>query len=234
MDIVLETYKILALRKFKYFDSKMLVDWAVLLLQNGYDSESLTILAGLDNEQTEVRENYFWNSIQELDLNLNKTESEIIDVYAKDIAKKVIEGKLNPIKGLSIMSEIVVLSDYSGKYIHFYEVEDDISNLKHDNSTIFNHNLNHNNINSFLIKEFQLFLEMEQLHIKDEIRNSSICQNCNSIQETTLKTKKNFFGKPKYNYWVCSNCGSNDVISFRTQIGREMIINRIKTQPNNG
>ncbi len=63
MNVKEETYKLLAQRLLTYFDSKKFVDWAMILLQNGYESESLIILAGLDNDTTEVREKYFWQTI---------------------------------------------------------------------------------------------------------------------------------------------------------------------------
>jgi len=51
MNIKEETYKLLAQRLLTYFDCKKFVDWAMILLQNGYESESLIILAGLDNDR---------------------------------------------------------------------------------------------------------------------------------------------------------------------------------------
>ena len=57
------TLEILAERALTQFDSKKLVDWAVKVLELGYESENLFVLAGLDNDPTEERENYFWKSI---------------------------------------------------------------------------------------------------------------------------------------------------------------------------
>ena len=70
MNIQDETYKILGQRLLDEFDSIKMVEWAVDAIKMGYDSESLIILAGLDFESTEERENYFWKSVKELNLNI--------------------------------------------------------------------------------------------------------------------------------------------------------------------
>lgn len=57
------TLEILAERALFQADSKKLVYWAISVLELGYDSENLYILAGLDHEGTEEREEYFWRSI---------------------------------------------------------------------------------------------------------------------------------------------------------------------------
>ena len=227
-----ETYKILAQRLFSYFDSHKLVDWAVMMMENGYDSESLIILAGLDNESTEIREQYFWQTIDELKLNVNKTELDIIDNYALYIAESVVNRKIKPKDGLSIMQEIVRSTDYSSKYIQFYELDEDLDYLQYDNRTIFNSGLSLKNADSFIIREFELFLESEKYRIDKNIRESAYCNQCGLIRKPKLKDKRNLIGQVKYQYWVCGNCESHDILHFRNQKGREMIMDRIKTQPN--
>ncbi len=162
MNVQEETYKILAQRLFLYFDSKKLVDWAVMMLENNYESESLIILAGLDSDSTEEREKYFWKSLGELDLDVNKEDIELIDNYAIYIAESVVNGKISPKDGLSIMQNIIQSSDYSEKYFKFYEINEDLDYLKYDNNTIFNNDLSLENLDSYIIKEFELFLEVEK------------------------------------------------------------------------
>ncbi len=47
------TLEILAERCLTHFDSKKLVDWAVQVLQLGYESDNLFVLAGLDYDTTD-------------------------------------------------------------------------------------------------------------------------------------------------------------------------------------
>lgn len=228
MNVQEETYKLLAQRLFSYFDSKKLVDWAVMMIENGFDSDSLIILAGLDNDLTEVREKYFWQTIDELKLDVNKSDFDLIDHYAIYIAESVVNKKIAPKDGLSIIQEIVRTTNYSTKYIQFYELDEDLDYLKYDNRTIFNSGLSLGNADKFIIDEFELFLETEKLKIDDTIRQSTYCNRCCSVEKPKLKNKHNLIGQVKYQYWVCGNCESKDILHFRDQRGREKIISKIK------
>ena len=228
MDIQEETYKLLAQRLFSYFDSKKLVDWAVMMMENNYDSDSLVILAGLDSDSTEVREQYFWQTIDELKLNVKKSDFDLIDHYAVYVAESVISKMISPKKGLSIMQEIVQATDYSDKYIHFFELDEDLDYLKYDNQTIFNSGLSLQNSDKFIIREFELFLDAEKFKIDDTVKELAYCNSCSSIGKPKLKTKRNLIGQVKYQYWVCYLCESKDILHFRDQKGREIILNKIK------
>jgi hypothetical protein len=228
MNIQEETYILLAQRLFSYFDSKKLVDWAVMMMEKGCDSDSLIILAGLDNDSTEVRERYFWQTIDELKLDVNKSDFDLIDHYAIYIAESVVNKMTPPKVGLSIMQEILRTTDYATKYILFCELDEDLDCLKYDSRTIFNSGLSHENADKFIIKEFDLFLESEKLKIDDAIRESAYCNRCYSIEKPKLKNKRNFIGQVKYQYWVCGNCVSQDILHFRDQRGREIIMRKIK------
>ncbi|NJO89690.1 MAG: hypothetical protein HC831_12645 [Chloroflexia bacterium] len=227
-----ETYKLLAQRLFSHFDSKKLVDWAVMMMECGYDSYSLIILAGLDKDSTEVREKYFRETIDELKLDVNKSDFDLIDYYANYIAESVVNKKIDPKDGLSIMQEIVRTTDYSSKYIQFYELDEDLDNLKYDNRTIFNSGLTLDNIDKFIITEFQLFLDVEKLKI-ERVSELTYCNTCCSIDRPKIKKKRTIIGRVEYKYWVCGNCGSKDILHFSDQKGREIIIKQNKkTQPN--
>ena len=232
MDVYEETYKLLAQRHFSYFDSIKLVDWAVMMLENGYDSVSLIILAGLDKDSTEEREKYFWKTIEELSIEVNKADFELIDNYAIYIAESVVNNKISPKDGLSIMQNIVRSTDYSHKYIQFYDLDEDLDYLKYNNSTIFNIGLSLENADSFIVKEFDLFLETEKLEVDDRIRDSAFCKKCGMIERPKLKTKRNWIGNAKYQYWACGLCESEDILHFKSQQGKEIILKKIKTQPN--
>lgn len=88
------TLEIYAERVLTYFESKHLVVWAVNVLALGYESDNLYILAGLDNAHTEEREIYFWKSIANLKLNIEKSEADLMGNNALTIAKKAIEKRL--------------------------------------------------------------------------------------------------------------------------------------------
>lgn len=222
-----ETYKILAQRVLSHFDSKKLIDWAIMLMDKGFDLESLIILAGLDSDTTEEREKYFWQTIDELGLDINRTDFELIDNYAIYIAESVVNKKIAPIDGLTIMQDIVRSTDYSKKYIQFYEIDEDIDYLKYDNHTIFNTGLTLKNADSFIAREFELFLEAEKFKIDDKTRELAYCKTCDKIEKPRLKNKRNWIGKVKYQTWVCGLCDSQDILHFSSQKGKEIIMSRI-------
>ncbi|PID92932.1 MAG: hypothetical protein CSA94_02640 [Bacteroidetes bacterium] len=118
----------------------------------GLNSESLIILAGLDNETTEEREKYFWQTIEELGLDVKRTDFELIESYAIYVAE-------------SVMQDVVRETNYSKRYIQFYEIEEDLEYLNYDNHTISNSELTLNNADSLITREFELFLEAEKCKI---------------------------------------------------------------------
>lgn len=228
-----ETNKLLAQRVLTHFDSYKLIDWAIFMMANGFDSESLIILAGLDSELTEEREEYFWKTVEELQLDVNQTDFELIEDYAVFVAESVINRSIKPKNGLEIMQDIVRSTDYSKKYVQFFKIDEDLDYLKYDNYTIYNTGLTLKNAESFIYREFELFLETEKYKIDDKTRELAYCRHCDKVEKPKLKTKRNWIGKVKYQVWVCGNCESRGILHFRDQKGRGIIMKQIKKRPNN-
>lgn len=225
-----ETNRILAERLLKPFDSKRLVEWAVKLLMNGNESESLIILAGLDYDSTEEREKYFWKSIEELKIDHYKSEIELIDKYAIIVAKDVLESKINAFDGLNIMGSILRKTDYASKYIDFLRVEEDLDFIEDYDRPINIFGLTNENREQYIKEEFELFIEVENLSIDDETREKSICNRCGMISRPNLKRKYQLKKPYKYHQWECGICGSKDIEHFSSHSGRRKIIERIQNR----
>jgi hypothetical protein len=174
MNIQEITYQLLGEKSVTYFDSQKYVNWAITLLENGFDSESLVILAGLDSYDTEEKEKYFWKSIEELNIRIDKTEIELIEIYANFLAIQVVENKINPTIALRKMFNITRATDYTSKYMPFYELDDALDLLQYDNISI-NDGLTLENKDEYIKEEFELFLEMDKLEIDKSIREKSYC-----------------------------------------------------------
>jgi hypothetical protein len=230
MDLQEELNKVLAQKIFYTFDSKILVDWSVMMMKNGLESESLIILAGLDNESTEEREQYFLSAIEELKLDNSKSENDLLDYYATHVAESVINKKIKPLDGLTLMFNIVLATDYSDKYVQFYYINEDLDYLQNYQPAIFSSGLSLENKESYIIKEFELLLESNKYKIDNKIRELAYCNNCQTINKSILRTKRNWFGQKKYDIWVCGNCGSYDILNFNNQKGKEIILNKIKVK----
>ena len=228
MTVKEETILLLAKKLLSNFDSKNYVDWAVSLLENGNESENLFILAGLDNESTEIREKYFLKAVGELNIDIKIGDFELLENYAKFTAENVINGVISKSNGLEIMNEIVRRSDYDIKYFQFFELDEDLDYLIYNNKTAFNFELTKENKEEFILEEFKLFLEIENLKIDDKIREFSICKKCNHIGKPKLKTQYKLTKPYKYKIWKCEKCNSKEIEHFSSQIGKRKIIDKIK------
>ncbi len=222
------TYRILGERLLTEFDSKKLVDWAVELMKRGFETESIVILAGLDYETTEVREEYFNQCLTELNFQNDKSNDELIGYYATHIAHEVIKEKIRPTNALSIMQFIVGATDYSSRFIQFYELGEDYSYLKYDGGSIYNSGLTEENIDGYIIREFELFLELEELNLKESDYKKTLCTICGTHAEAILISKYQFKRPFKYQQWTCSNCKSSEILHFSSQEGKTRMIEQIK------
>lgn len=205
------TLEIFGERALTHFDSKKLVDWAVKVLELGYESENLYVLAGLDYETTEEREGFFWKSIEDLNLETEKNEDELIRKYALVIANKAIRKEINIDYAFSQMLKIVSASEYDSRYIAFYEIEEDIEYLTYDNRVIFNSGLTLENSKDFILEEFEIFVQMEKLKIPIEERSKCYCETCMKLNTPITKNKFQFKKPFKYLVWSCGICSSEEV-----------------------
>jgi hypothetical protein len=227
------TLEVLAEKLLSEFDSKRFVEWAVDVLKTGTVSENLYILAGLDYESTEEREEYFWKAVADLNLNISKSKDELIEIYAINLAKKVIVNKIDIEHAFNKMVHIVSASDYSSQYIAFYEISEDLDYIKYDNSVLYNSGLTLENYKTFILEEFKIFLEMENLKIPLEERIKSLCLNCNKLTKPVLKKKYQLKIPIKYNAWCCQFCGSKNLEWKSNQSVKHLIIKKFKEKLTN-
>ncbi|MCS4226921.1 hypothetical protein [Sphingobacterium sp. BIGb0165] len=203
------TLEIYAERALTYFESKHLVTWAVNVLTLGYESDNLYILAGLDNASTEEREIYFWKSIADLKLNIEKSEEDLMENYALTIAKKALKKEVSIEYAFGQILKIVSASEYDYRYIAFYEIDEDLDYLKYDNSTLFNTGLTLENSKEFILEEMKIFVEMESLNIPREQREKCYCETCKNLNSPITKNKFQLKKPFRYTVWACGICGSN-------------------------
>ena len=97
--------------------SEDIVAWAMEMLEEGYDTESLVILAGLMKPlfRQEV-EHYFKHAIRELGWTWPSDVALCLQAYALDVARAIIAGKIPPVEGCSEMYHIAGTLNYP-KYL---------------------------------------------------------------------------------------------------------------------
>ena len=222
------TLEILAERCLTHFDSKKLVDWAVQILELGYESNNLFVLAGLDYDTTIEREEYFWKSVKDLNLDVENNKDKLIESYAFTIANKAIRKEIGIDYAFGQMLKIVSASEYDNKYMAFYEIEEDLDYLSYQNSTLFNADLTLANANDYILEELKIFAEMESLKIPDEERNKCYCENCKNFN-TPLTISKFQLKRPfKYMVWGCGICRSEKLKYRNNHKVKRMIIDKFK------
>lgn len=220
--------EILAERALTQFDSKKLVNWAVKVLELGYESENLFILAGLDYDTTEEREEYFWKSIDDLKLDVEKTEDELIKKYALTIANKAIRKEISIDYAFRQMLKIVSASQYDSRYISFYEIDEDLDYLSYNNSVLFNSGLTLENSKDFILEELKIFVQMEELKLPKDERSKCYCETCKKLNLPITKNKYQLAKPYKYMIWTCGLCGSVKLKFNNNHEVKKMIIKEFK------
>ena len=212
------THVILGKQLICDFDSKDFVDWAVTIMQQGYESDNLFILAGLDYERTEVREKYFYDSIRDLKIDINKTNQELIEIYAKSVAEKAVNNEIDIEYAFQKMCTIACETDYDRRYIGFYIIEED---LEYANRTCFTTDLTLDDYKEYIKNEFQIFLEMFEVSIPDTEKDKCYCTDCESLIRIKAEVRYQLKQPFKYETNVCENCGSENLKYPENQITKK-------------
>lgn len=226
MDVTKFTYQLLGKRLLSWYDSKILIDWAIKLLESGYDSESLEILAGLDYDDTETREKYFWRAINELNINIEKQEIDLINFYVDNLVEEVISGAVSPKYGLQMMGDVARKTDYNEKYMQFYMLEEDVDYLDYSGQSLTINGLTKDNIDQYIINEFKLYKKLNNCDYS-EYYNKAICNNCGQIMTPKWLTKYQLKKPFSYKISVCEFCNSQNIDYFSSQTGKEKIIEKL-------
>ncbi len=143
------------------YDYKKIVAWAYQLIVKGYQSENLLILAGLGNESSDVIDIYFKKTIEDLKISTDKSDKELIEIFALQLINEVVEEKIDPRDGLSLMQEIVIATDYSDRFIQFYALQEDLDYYNNLDNTVHNPEIDASKIEKSIIEEFKRFIEQE-------------------------------------------------------------------------
>lgn len=218
-------------RMINHFDSKKYVDWAILLIQNGYQSEHLFILAGLDNEDFIVIDRYFAKAVSDLGITITNDKNIMLATYAEQIALDVINEDIAPLIGLDILTKVYWASDSDSRYKAFANLKDDFDYFSYDGYTIYNSNITKDNQDSFVKNECALFLEMPDFFTKIAALNMAkyvYCASCHSIGEYATKSKRRFY--KKINIITCPYCGARDIYNPNDQITRRKFMEYIKNR----
>lgn len=226
-DLQLELDLLLASRLLSgFFDGQKCIDWTVSLMQRGYESDNLYILAGLDSDDGRGIEHYLEKLIDDLGLTQHRDAEELFQIYVSDIASQVLKKEIAPLKGLSIMEEIRIQSfdsDYSTYTINqFSYLAEEISLL--GEYQLFYIGLTEENIEEVIVDEMKMLLFAQSKDLND-ITNLIYCEKCNDFSHSKYKEKGWLLKKGR---WHCEKCDSEKYLAWYNVTDRKQILKMIE------
>lgn len=131
LDLQTETNLLLAKQIINgYSDSSDIIDWALLLMKNGYNSENLHILAGLEIGDSWTIDNYFKKTIEDLNIDSNIEKEILFDFYLIYHIKASIKNPNILDDTVSLLLEAIYdTSYYLNKHLDFISLYDEVEEL---------------------------------------------------------------------------------------------------------
>ena len=205
-----------------FIDNKKCIDWAISLMQRGYESEYLYILAGLDYYEWHSIEKYFDLLIEDLHLMRNENKEELFYLYASNIAHLVIENEIEPRRGLKTMEEIWLQTldiDFSDmELVQFSYLAEDASLIGEYQIAYIG--LTEENLNEVIVDEMKMFLQIKNKELYN-ISNLIYCNKCTSFTHSEYKENGWLF---KRWGWHCKKCNSKEFLAWYNVADRKQII----------
>ncbi|NDV66861.1 hypothetical protein [Bacteroides sp. 224] len=206
--------------------SSKYIDWALSLMERGYESENLYILASLDKNESYDIEKYLQKSVDDLGLTFHREEQYLFDMYLSSVPRKVLNGEMHPQKGLAILEKMYLETYYELESINcpsvFMELAEDASLI--GDYQIYYTGLTHENLDEVIIDEMKMFFLAKERNI-DDVLQLIYCQKCNSFSRTVYK-EKGWFGIAS---WCCRNCDSEKYLAWHRVADRKQILEMLET-----
>lgn len=103
------------------------VSWAETLLSKGFDNESIEMLASLGLElpiDTDEAKSYYEKICNELKISFPEKKQALM-AYAKYLAKKIVDKKITPENGASMLFRVCMEADYPEELLDWYVITED-------------------------------------------------------------------------------------------------------------
>ena len=131
LDLQTETNLLLAKQIIKRNNcSPDIINWALLIMENGYSSENLYILAGLEDNDSWNIDNYFKKAIDDLNIDSNINKKDLLDFYLIYHIKASINNPLILDETIYLLTEVIYnTSYYLSKHLDFFFLYDELEEL---------------------------------------------------------------------------------------------------------
>lgn len=113
-----------------YSNGSDIIDWTLLLIKNGYSSENLYILAGLEDNDSWNIDNYFKKAIDDLNIDSNINKKDLLDFYLIYHIKASINNPLILDETIYLLTAVIYnTSYYLSKHLDFFFLYDELEEL---------------------------------------------------------------------------------------------------------
>lgn len=209
------------------------IDCGIKLLQNGYETDEILILAGLSyKERTFDAAEWFEKSLDSLKFKV-PTNDELFTEYVRSIANDIISDSIPAQDGLHLLTGLLwkcfdLNLDTEVDLSDFDTLEDSIMMLNNNDPdcTYFYSELRKDNIDEIIKDEAKLFLKSFLCNIPSEAFQTVYCNDCGvraipvRVFEKQNKLQRLFKRPQKYSKTICSNCSSTDLTYVSSIEGR--------------
>lgn len=145
-------------RALREASSTVYADWAIEMLNKGYNTRSLCILAGLDSfVSTYEAEDYFLRTIKELNLTLPDSDTAIRS-YACEIARQMVAGKISGREGVRMLFRICIATDHADDFMVWLKLDDALDSLLYGHYPFTYESLTLENIDQVAKQEAENFI----------------------------------------------------------------------------
>lgn len=212
-------------------------DWAESLLHQGCELENVAILASLgvsNDTDLDEAEYYFSQCINDLNLCV-PNQQDAIWTYSQELAKAVAAKTLKPSVGLGVLKSFWIATDYTQPlYSLWYDLAVDVYSLNNQDAYLWNAELYNEDMNEFIIKTAQQFLDLAQQELPENFFDLIACFDCQQIGQLTHKRIelpwlamplfRLIYGRNPTLLPICSHCGSDHIKSMRDYQGRALYL----------
>lgn len=159
------TYKIVAFPEIQQIDTDECIDWALEMMELGYESPTLHMLASF-NKPTNYFEviDYVTNTIQELGLEMKNGDDAVLS-YASYYVHQIAKGE-NVRDNLTKLYKFCQMRDYEDLVYDFYLLYWAWDDLDYDDNDYNNYwnGARRSNIETIVVDEAKKWIEMNLKH----------------------------------------------------------------------
>jgi hypothetical protein len=140
-------------------------EWAVGMLEAGYDSKNLRMLAGIEPRSSVFEaEDYFQRTVSELGLTEPLKETAI-KAYSIYVAEQIIGRKVPARDGVKMLFRVCMESDYPKYLMIWFNLDDACDDIRCGGEPWSYPGLTKDNLEATVIKEAKAFIEDQREQI---------------------------------------------------------------------